>query len=97
MTNYQSRAAAEADAAYALLGAHVPDPETGNCRICRIAGPCQPANAAVNRLVELNRPLLRPSPDPDRRRNMWRGWLRPYLGRREVQPNVRPMPERARR
>lgn len=96
MTTYQSRVSAEAEAAYALLAVHVPDQETGNCRICRTAGPCRPANAAANRLVDFGLPLASPS-RPDRRRNTWRGWLRPYLGQRAVRPNVRPAPAEGQR
>ncbi|GAA3744144.1 hypothetical protein GCM10022225_29700 [Plantactinospora mayteni] len=60
MTTYRSRASVEADAAHQVLAAHVPDRETGVCPICLVAGPCQPANVAANRLVELGLPVLPP-------------------------------------
>ena len=62
MTTYRSRASADAEAAHATLAAHVPDRETGICPVCRTAGPCLPANAAANRLVELDLPVLSPAP-----------------------------------
>ncbi|MEO3745181.1 hypothetical protein [Plantactinospora sp. B5E13] len=64
MTTYRSRASREAEAAHTILAAHVPDPETGTCPICRTPGPCQPANVAANRLVELGFPVLPPTPEP---------------------------------
>jgi hypothetical protein len=62
MTTYRSRASLEAEAAHAVLAAHVPDRDSGNCPVCRTAGPCSPANAAANRLVELGLPVLLPEP-----------------------------------
>ncbi|MEN3614959.1 hypothetical protein AAH979_36190 [Plantactinospora sp. ZYX-F-223] len=69
MTTYRSRASVEAEAAHQMLAAHVPDVETGVCPICLVAGPCQPANTAANRLVELGLPVLPPTiPRPGRAR-----------------------------
>ncbi|MGN9774916.1 hypothetical protein ACTMS0_03945 [Micromonospora sp. H33] len=76
---------AEAEAAREILRSHVPDPETNLCVVCFVAGPCRPANAAANRLVDLGRPLLPPDA-PKRRRTAWRGWFG---------PRRRPMPRRA--
>jgi len=62
MTIYQHGASADAEAAQATLAAHVPDRESGICPACRTAGPCRPANAAANRLVDLGLRVLTPSP-----------------------------------
>lgn len=61
MTIYQSGRHGEGEAAYALLAAHRIDPETEQCPICLIPGPCQPANAAANRLAELGLPIIEPT------------------------------------
>ncbi|MBF9130051.1 hypothetical protein I0C86_14060 [Plantactinospora sp. S1510] len=63
-TTYQSRTSADADAeaAHATLAAHVPDRDSGICPACRTSGPCPPANAAANRLVDLGLPVLAPIP-----------------------------------
>ncbi|HEX5597554.1 MAG TPA: hypothetical protein VFX61_16285, partial [Micromonosporaceae bacterium] len=45
--------------------AHRLDPETGQCPICLVPGPCRPANVAANRLAELGLPLVDPA-DPHR-------------------------------
>ncbi|WP_422772708.1 hypothetical protein ACN28C_06850 [Plantactinospora sp. WMMC1484] len=60
MTTYHSGTSREAGVAHQVLAAHVPDRETGICPICLVAAPCQPANAAANRLVELDLPVLPP-------------------------------------
>ncbi|SCE67602.1 hypothetical protein GA0074695_0229 [Micromonospora viridifaciens] len=67
---------AEAEAAREILASHVPDPESNLCVVCLVPGPCRPANAAANRLVDLGRPVLPPD-EPRRRRTGWRGWLGP--------------------
>lgn len=76
---------AEAEAAHDILHSHVPDPETNLCVVCLVPGPCRPANAAANRLVELGKPVLSPEP-PKGRRTGGRGWF----GHR-----LRTMPRRA--
>ncbi|MET7948002.1 hypothetical protein [Micromonospora sp. NPDC005324] len=77
---------AEAEAAREILTSHVPDGETGLCAICLVPGPCRPANAAANRLVDLGRPVL-PADRPRRRRG-WRGWFDPH---RRVLPRTAPL------
>ncbi|MEQ4300771.1 hypothetical protein ABNF97_05140 [Plantactinospora sp. B6F1] len=79
MTTYLSsslaeRDAADAQAAYDMLDAHVLDRETGLCLVCLTSGPCRPANAAANRLVELGRQVLTPEP-AKYRSGGWLGWL----------------------
>ncbi|WP_329017341.1 hypothetical protein OG271_12450 [Micromonospora rifamycinica] len=66
---------AAAIAACHVLDSHVPHPDNHLCLICLVPGPCQPANAAANRLVDLGRPVL--PPDQPRRRAGWRGWFGP--------------------
>ncbi|MGX7677040.1 hypothetical protein [Plantactinospora sp. DSM 117369] len=85
MTVYLSSSLAERDtadaqAAYDMLDAHVLDRETGLCLVCLTPGPCRPANAAANRLVELGRQVLTPEPAKHRshgnhRSGGWHGWL----------------------
>ncbi|WP_433230481.1 hypothetical protein ACQP2H_00925 [Micromonospora sp. CA-248260] len=70
---------AAADAARRVLDSHVPDPETHLCVVCLVPGPCQSANAAANRLIDLGRPVL--PPDQPRRRIGWRGWFGPQRRR----------------
>lgn len=79
---------ADAETAREMLAAHVPDKETGLCVICLLPGPCRPANAAANRLVELGRPLVPPPDEPRIRRTGWRGWLGP---RRRPMPRSAPL------
>ncbi len=69
-----SREEAEAEAAHEILTNHIADPENGCCTICLAPGPCGPANAAANRLVDLGRPVLLPESRRDRRAG-WRGWF----------------------
>ncbi|MEW2385879.1 hypothetical protein AB0873_27840 [Micromonospora sp. NPDC047707] len=68
------REVAEAEAAREILASHVPDRESGFCAVCLVPGPCGPANAAANRLVDLGRPVL-PARQPRRRRAGWRDWF----------------------
>ncbi|MDG4790743.1 hypothetical protein O7626_41035 [Micromonospora sp. WMMD1102] len=68
------RDAADARAAYDMLDAHVLDRETGLCLVCLTPGPCRPANAAANRLVELGRQVLAPEARK-RRSSGWHDWL----------------------
>lgn len=75
MTTYRSRASVEAEVAHRMLAAHVPDRETGICPVCRAAAPCQPANAAANRLVDLGLPVLPPVTP-----HTGRSWLLAYAG-----------------
>ncbi|MER7455415.1 hypothetical protein [Micromonospora sp. NPDC126480] len=70
------REEAEAEAAREILASHVPDRDTGLCVICLRPGPCTPANAAANRLVDLGRPVL-PAIEPRQRRTGLRGWFAP--------------------
>ncbi|MDG4834752.1 hypothetical protein O7627_36410 [Solwaraspora sp. WMMD1047] len=56
--------------ARATLALHVPDRETGLCVACLAAGPCEPANDAVNLLVGLGLPVC----PPVTRRMSWRNW-----------------------
>ncbi|TDB71000.1 hypothetical protein [Micromonospora sp. KC721] len=77
---------AEAEAAREILDSHVPDPESHLCVVCLVPGPCQPANAAANRLVDLGRPVL--PPDPPGRWPGWRGWWGP---RRRALPRPAPL------
>jgi hypothetical protein len=92
MTVYRStsrlwhRDEAEAEAAREILTIHVPDRETGLCEVCLVPGPCRPANAAANRLVDLGQPVL-PVDQPGRRRG-WRGWLNPH---RQAMPRTAPL------
>ncbi|NJP34245.1 hypothetical protein [Micromonospora thermarum] len=69
------REEAEAEAAREILASHVLDRESGLCAVCLVPGPCGPANAAANRLVDLGRPVL-PAHRPRRRRAGWRDWFR---------------------
>ncbi len=58
---YRSRAVAdEVAAAHRRLDAHRVSPETGRCRACRAAVPCDDANDAAGFLAE--RGLLAPQP-----------------------------------
>ncbi|MEV0155340.1 hypothetical protein AB0H57_16575 [Micromonospora sp. NPDC050686] len=66
---------AEAAAAREILASHVPEPERQLCVVCLVPGPCRPANAAANRLVELGRPVLPPE-RPRRQPGRW-GWFGP--------------------
>lgn len=77
---------AEADAARAILASHVPDPENHLCVVCLAPGPCQPANAAANRLVDLGQPVLPAEPRRGQRAG-WRGWL----GQHQVVPRRAPL------
>ncbi|MFK3980091.1 hypothetical protein ACI2K4_06870 [Micromonospora sp. NPDC050397] len=92
MTVYRSnsqlwRDDADADAARDILAAHVPVEETGLCAVCLVTGPCPPANAAANRLVELGRPLVPPHV-PRRKRRPWTDWLSPH---RRAAPHPAPL------
>lgn len=78
---------AEAEAAREILTSHVPDPESNLCMVCLIPGPCRPANAAANRLVDLGRPVL-PAGEPRRRRAGWRDWFGPQ---RRTMPRRAPL------
>ncbi|QOC94512.1 hypothetical protein [Micromonospora craniellae] len=73
----ESRARSESRTAYEIIAAHIPDHDCGLCRVCLVAGPCRPANAAANRLVELGLPVLDPVL-PARRRDVLRRWLAPH-------------------
>lgn len=77
MSTYRSRASLDAEVAHQIIAAHVPDLE-GVCPICRTAGPCQPANAAANRLVDLGLPVLPPAPPAYRPRHL-RAYVAPFL------------------
>jgi hypothetical protein len=83
MTVYRSnsqlwrRDEADAEAAREILAAHVPVKETGLCAICLTPGPCPPANAAANRLIDLGRPVVPPDQPRRKRGSSWRGWLGP--------------------
>jgi hypothetical protein len=93
MTIYRStsqlwrRDEADADAAREILAAHVPVKETGLCVVCLTPGPCPPANAAANRLVDLGRPLVPPH-QPRRKRRAWPDWLTPH---RRTAPHPAPL------
>ncbi|GIJ27962.1 hypothetical protein Vqi01_31240 [Micromonospora qiuiae] len=82
----------EAEAAREVLASHVPD-EDSVCVICLVPGPCGPANAAANRLVDLGRPVL-PTDPPRPRRSGWRGWLAPRRTRRSSSPPEETLPRR---
>ncbi|MEO3775679.1 hypothetical protein ABGB16_02275 [Micromonospora sp. B11E3] len=93
MSVYQSKSRlrkrdeAEAEAAHEMLATHVPDQETGLCGVCLDPGPCRPANAAANRLVELGRPVL-PADQPKPKPVGLRAWLRPH---RRAMPKPAPL------
>ncbi|MEU5939151.1 hypothetical protein ABZ807_08150 [Micromonospora sp. NPDC047548] len=78
---------AEAKAAREILSSHVPDSESNLCVVCLIPGPCRPANAAANRLVDLGRPVL-PAEEPRRRRAGRRNWFGPQ---RRTMPRRAPL------
>lgn len=86
-SQYWRRDEAEAEAAREILTSHVPDPETNLCVVCLVPGPCRPANAAANRLVDLGRAVLPPE-SPGRRRAGWRGWFGPQ---RRTMPRRAPL------
>lgn len=79
---------ADARAARAVLGAHVPDKESGLCAVCLEASPCGPANAAANRLVELGRPVLPDDPGPTRPAGWRSRWFPHRRGRYRTAPLI---------
>ncbi|WDZ85995.1 hypothetical protein [Micromonospora cathayae] len=74
---HESRARAESRAAHEIIAAHVADQEPGICRVCLAPGPCAPANAAANRLVELGLPVRTPVLTAGRLAVL-RHWLAPH-------------------
>ncbi|NBE82316.1 hypothetical protein [Micromonospora rubida] len=77
---HESGERSENRAAYEIIAAHVLDP-AGLCRVCQVPGPCRPANAAANRLVELGLPVC-PAAVPESRLaalRRWRAWARPCI------------------
>lgn len=74
---HESRARAESRAAHEIIAAHVADRGSDLCRLCLVPGPCAPANAAANRLVELGLPVRTPEV-PTARFAALRRWLAPH-------------------